>query len=148
MQSHFYLPHFRNMEIEKKIKYFTQTKNGLLFNEVLMYKYYFKRFFTLFSYYLLQVFLSSLDLLTVIFQTKNNAAYLATNALEIVALENVNQLWILYVKLILSFYYLSMSLPETLLLRNFLYLFSVVCSYISCMTYVWSSVLGEYKKVG
>lgn len=80
------------MEIEKKIKYFTQTKNGLLFNEVLMYKYYFKRFFTLFSYYLLQVFLSSLDLLTVIFQTKNNAAYLATNALENVALEKVNQL--------------------------------------------------------
>ena len=80
------------MEIEEKIKNFTQTKNGLLFDQVLMYKYYSKIFFTLFSYFLLQVFLFSLDLLTVLFQTKNNAAYLARNALEIVALEKVNQL--------------------------------------------------------
>ena len=61
LQSHFYLPHFSNMEIEKKIqKILPKQKNGLLFNQVLMCKYYSKRFFTLFSYFLLRVFLFSL----------------------------------------------------------------------------------------
>ena len=61
LQSHFYLPYFSNMEIEKKIqKILPKQKNGLLFNQVLMCKYYSKRFFTLFSYFLLRVFLFSL----------------------------------------------------------------------------------------
>ena len=58
LQSHFYLSHFRNVEIEKKNqKFYPNKKNGLLFNQVLMYKYYSKRFFTLFSYFLPRVFL-------------------------------------------------------------------------------------------
>ena len=61
LQSHFYLPHFTNMQVEKENpKLYPKQKKGLLFNQLLLYKYYSKRFFTLFSYFLLRVFLFSL----------------------------------------------------------------------------------------
>ena len=144
LQSHFYLSHFRNVEIEKKIKNFTQTKK----TDYYLIKYWCtntipKDFSPSFHISYLGSFFSSLrtrDLLTAIFQTKNDATYLATNALEMVAAEKVKQLWILYMKVISSFYYLSMPIAKILLLRNFLYLFSVVGTYISWMKYVRGSV--------
>ena len=143
-QSHFYLPHFSNMEIEKENQKFYPNKKP----DYYLIKYcctytILKDFSPSFHISYFGSFFSHLitrDLLTVIFQTKNDAAYLATNAFEMVALEKVKQLWILYMKVILSFYYLSMHTPKTLLLRNFLYLFSVVCSYFSWMKYVRRSV--------
>ena len=144
-QSHFYLPHFSNMEIKKENQKFYPNKKP----DYYLIKYcctytlpkdfspsfhvsYFGSFFS---------HLTTRDLLTVIFQTKNDAAYLATNAFEMVALEKVKQLWILYMKVILSFYYLSMHIPKTLLLRT---------SYIFFLLYVaifheWSTCEGQYK---
>ena len=95
-QSHFYLPHFSNMEIKKENQKFYPNKKP----DYYLIKYcctytlpkdfspsfhvsYFGSFFS---------HLRTRDLLTVIFQTKNDAAYLATNAFEMVALEKVKQL--------------------------------------------------------
>ena len=140
LQSHFYLPPFSNMEIEKKNPKFYLNKK----TDYYLIKYWHrntipKDFSPYFHISYFGSFFSHLrtrDLLTVIFQTKNDAAYLATNAFEIVTFEKVNHLSILYMKVILSFYYLSMSIPKTLLLIAFLYLFSVVWSYFWWMKYV------------
>ena len=145
LQSHFYLsPHFTNMQVEKKNPKFYPNKrtdyyliNYCCTNTIpkdfspSFHIFYFGSFFS---------HLRTRDLLTVIFQKKNDAAYLATNAFEMLALEKVKQLWILYMKVKLSFYYLSMHIPKTLLFRNFLYLLYVVCSYFSWMKYVRRSV--------
>ena len=147
LQSHFYVPHFRNLEIEKKIKNFTQTKK----TDYYLIKYWCintipKDFSPSFHISYLGSFFSPLrtrDLLTVIFQTKNDATYLAKNALKMVAAKKAKQLWILYMKVISSFYYLSMPITKILLLRNFLCLFSVVCTYISWMKYVQYKVSTE-----
>ena len=140
LQSHFYLPHFTNMQVEKENPKFYPNKrtdyyliNYCCTNTIpkdFSPSFHISYFGSFFSH------LRTRDLLTVIFQTKNDAAYLATNAFEIVTFEKVNHLSILYMKVILSFYYLSMSIPKTLLLIAFLYLFSVVWSYFWWMKYV------------
>ena len=144
LQSHFYLPHFTNMQVEKENPKFYPNKrtdyyliNYCCTNTIpkdFSPSFHISYFGSFFSH------LRTRDLLTVIFQKKNDATYLATNAFEMVDLEKLKQLWILYMKVILSFYYLSMHIPKTLLLRNFLYLLDVVCSYFSLMKYVRRSV--------
>ena len=127
---------------KKNQKFYPNKKNGLLFNQVLMYKYYSKRFFTLFSYFLPRVFLFFLKNTWPPngYFSNEKRRYLPSNKCfrngscwkGKAAMNTLHE-----GNLILL---LSMPIAKILLLRNFLYLFSVVGTYISWMKYVRGSV--------